>query len=234
MQISSTVQQPGNDLKLLVLLTVFVTCMSFVNVVSAKLFELGELTISAGIIAYWLTFPVTDVVGEVYGRRKALQFVGLGFLANVLMVLLTQVAVALPPSSMYAHQQELATVLGAVPLIVFASLTAYLLAQVNDVLVFDWVKRLTGGRMLWLRNNLSTMSSQLVDSLVFNGIAFYLFADERMSLSAFAAMTFGYWLFKVVVAIVDTPLVYLLVNYFRQAEPGPVPGPEESPDQSSR
>lgn len=206
---------PEPDIKLLVLLTVFVACMSFVNVVSAKLFDIGGLTISAGIIAYWLTFPVTDVVGEVYGRRTALRFVGLGFLANILIVILTQTAVALPPSAFYEHQSELATVLNAVPLIVFASLTAYVLAQINDVLVFDWVKRLTGGRMLWLRNNLSTMSSQLIDSLVFNGIAFYLFADDRMPMSAFIAMTAGYWLFKVGIAIIDTPVVYLLVAWFR-------------------
>lgn len=207
---------PEPDVKLLVLLTVFVACMSFVNVVSAKLFDIGGLTISAGIMAYWFTFPVTDVVGEVYGRKMALRFVGLGFLANLLMVTLAQIAVALPPSPLYAHQEQLATVLNAVPLIVFASLTAYLFAQINDVLVFDYLKQKTKGRMLWLRNNLSTMSSQLIDSLVFNGIAFYLFADERMSLSAFLSITIGYWAFKVAIAFLDTPVVYLLVALFRR------------------
>jgi len=206
-------------MKLMLLLTIFVTCMSFVNVVSAKLFDVGGLTVSAGIIAYWLTFPVTDVVGEVFGRRTALQFVGLGLLANILIVLLTQAAVALPPSPFYSNQAELAVVLGSVPLIVLASLTAYLLAQISDVLVFDWVKRLTSGRMLWLRNNASTMSSQLIDSLVFNGIAFYLFAEEKMPLEDFITMTVGYWLFKVGIAIIDTPIVYLLVSWFRRSMP---------------
>ncbi|MFT7219076.1 MAG: putative integral membrane protein (TIGR00697 family) [Candidatus Azotimanducaceae bacterium] len=206
-------------MKLMLLLTIFVTCMSFVNVVSAKLFDVAGLTVSAGIIAYWLTFPVTDVVGEVFGRRTALQFVGLGLLTNILIVLLTQAAVALPPSPFYTNQAELAVVLGSVPLIVLASLTAYFLAQINDVLVFDWVKRLTSGRMLWLRNNASTMSSQLIDSLVFNGIAFYLFAEEKMPLEDFIAMTVGYWLFKVGIAIIDTPIVYLLVAWFRRSMP---------------
>lgn len=190
--------------------------MSFVNVVSAKLFDFGGLTISAGIVAYWFTFPVTDVVGEIYGRKTALRFVGLGFLANLLMVMLTQIAVALPPSPLYEHQNEMATVLNAVPLIVFASLTAYLFAQINDVLVFDYLKKKTKGRMLWLRNNLSTMSSQLIDSLVFNSIAFYLFVDDRMPLSALLSITIGYWAFKVTIAILDTPVVYLLVAFLRK------------------
>ena len=208
------------DARVLVLLTVFIACMSFINVVSAKLASVMGLSVSAGIIAYWFTFPVTDVVGEIYGRRLALTFVGLGFLANVLILCLSRVAVALPPSELYADQPALEAVLNAVPLIVFASLAAYLLAQVNDVLVFDMVKRMTGGRHLWLRNNLSTMSSQFIDSLTFNGIAFFVFAAERMPLGQFLAMTVGYWLFKVGIAIVDTPVVYLLVHWLRRGETG--------------
>lgn len=203
------------DLRVLGLLTVFITCMSFINVVSAKLSSVMGLSVSAGIVAYWFTFPVTDVVGELYGRRLALSFVAFGLVANVLIVFLSQVAVALPPSPFYEDQAALETVLDAVPLIVFASLAAYLLAQVNDVLVFDRVRRLTGGRHLWLRNNLSTMSSQFIDSLTFNGIAFFAFAAERMPVGEFVAMTVGYWLFKVGIAVVDTPVVYLLVHWLR-------------------
>lgn len=76
-----------------------------------------------------------------------------------------------------------------------------------------------GGKHLWLRNNLSTMSSQLIDSMVFNGVAFYLFAAERMSLTAFFSMIFGYWLFKVCIALIDTPVVYLVVAWLKKDEP---------------
>lgn len=206
---------PAIELKFIILVCLFVTCMSFINVVSAKLWNFAGLTISGGIMAYWFTFAVTDVVGEVYGRKRALLVVWLGLAANLLVLLLSQIAMHLPAADSYAHQTALETVLGAVPLIVLASLTAYVLAQMHDVWAFDYWKRVTKGRHLWLRNNLSTMTSQLIDSIVFNGIAFYAFASERMSVAAFASMTFGYWLFKVGVAILDTPLVYLLVAWCR-------------------
>jgi len=205
--------------KFAILLAVFIACISILNLISAKLwvFALGglELTISAGIIAYWFTFPVTDVVAEVFGRARAQLVVWLGFLANLLILLLAQIAIVLPPAeALYPHQQAFATVMGAVPIIVLASLTAYLAAQSHDVWAFHFWRKVTKGKHLWLRNNLSTMSSQLVDSLVFNGIAFWLFADERMGLGAFISMTIGYWLFKVLIAVIDTPVVYLLIYWF--------------------
>ncbi len=145
------------------LLTVFIACMSFINVVSAKLWTVAGLTISGGIMAYWLTFPITDVVGEVFGRGRALLVVALGFAANVVILLMSQLAIALPPSPAYQDQAAFSTVLGAVPLIVGASLLAYLVAQTHDVWAFEFWKRRTGGRHLWLRNNLSTVGSQLID-----------------------------------------------------------------------
>lgn len=204
------------ELKFLFLVCIFVTCMSFINVVSAKLWTVAGLTLSGGIMAYWLTFAITDVVGEVFGRQRALLVVWLGLLANVLVLMLSQVAVALPPAPTYEAQPALDTVLGAVPLIVVASLIAYILAQAHDVWAFDFWRRATNGKHMWLRNNLSTVSSQLIDSVVFNGIAFYLFAPAPVSFDLFVSMTFGYWLFKVFVAVCDTPLVYLLVAWLRR------------------
>ncbi|MEM1112487.1 MAG: queuosine precursor transporter [Pseudomonadota bacterium] len=208
----------GRELKFIILLTVFIACMGFINVVSAKLWTVAGLTISGGIMAYWLTFPITDVVGEVFGRKRAQLVVWLGFGANILVLLMSQIAIALPPSPLYENQTAFATVLGAVPLIVVASLAAYLIAQSHDVWAFEFWRRVTGGRHLWLRNNVSTMSSQLLDSLVFNGIAFWLFAAERMPLGEFVGMTLGYWLFKVGIAICDTPVVYALVYWLKQED----------------
>ncbi|WP_317933227.1 queuosine precursor transporter [Halioxenophilus sp. WMMB6] len=206
---------PAIEFKFLILLSVFISCMSFINVVSAKLWSFAGLTISGGIMAYWLTFPITDVVGEIFGRKRAFFVVWMGLLANVIVLSLSQIAIQLPPAAIYQDQESLAKVLGAVPVIVLASLLAYLVAQMHDVWAFDFWRRRTGGKHLWLRNNLSTIVSQLLDSLVFNGIAFYLFAAERMPLSAFVAMTLGYWLFKLVIALIDTPVVYLLVAWLQ-------------------
>lgn len=207
---------PKIEYKFFVLLSVFIACMSFINVVSAKLWSFAGLTISAGIMAYWLTFPITDAVGEVFGKKRAFFVVWMGLLANILVLLMSKIAILLPSSEFYQDQAALESVLGAVPLIVFASLFAYIIAQLHDVWAFAFWKRVTKGRHLWLRNNLSTASSQLLDSLVFNALAFYIFADQKMSILAFLSMTLGYWLFKIVIALIDTPIVYLLVAWLKK------------------
>ncbi|RPG51131.1 MAG: VUT family protein [Gammaproteobacteria bacterium TMED1] len=206
------------ELMFTILLTIFIACMAFINIVSAKLWTFMGLTISGGIMAYWLTFPITDVVGEIYGRARAQLIVWLGFGANLLVLSMSQLAIILPPASGYTHQAELETVLGAVPVIVLASLTAYLCAQSHDVWAFAFWKRVTKGRHLWLRNNLSTITSQLIDSIVFNGIAFWIFAPVKMTFDVFITMTLGYWAFKVAIAFFDTPLVYGLVYWLRKME----------------
>ena len=206
------------ELMFVILLTVFIASMAFINIVSAKLWTFMGLTISGGIMAYWLTFPITDVVGEIYGRARAQLIVWLGFGANLLVLGMSQLAIILPPASGYTHQTELETVLGAVPVIVLASLSAYLCAQSHDVWAFAFWKRVTKGRHLWLRNNLSTITSQLIDSIVFNGIAFWILAPTKMTFEVFITMTLGYWAFKVAIAFFDTPIVYGLVYWLRRLE----------------
>ena len=206
------------ELMFVFLVSVFVACMAFINIVSAKLWSFMGLTISAGIMAYWLTFPITDVVGEVYGKSRAQLIVWLGLGANLLVLGMTQLAILLPPAAAYNDQQELETILGSVPLVVVASLVAYITAQSHDVWAFSFWKKVTNGQYLWLRNNLSTFSSQLIDSVIFNAIAFWVFAPVKIEFLEFLSMTLGYWAFKVCIALFDTPLVYFLVHWIRRFE----------------
>ncbi|MEM7673648.1 MAG: queuosine precursor transporter [Verrucomicrobiota bacterium] len=201
---------PPKEKKFIILLTVFIAVLSILNVISGKLFELPffGMTISAGIICYWLSFPITDVVSEVYGRGRAQLLVWMGFWANLIVLLLSYFAVKLPPSDFWGNQEAFATTLGSVWKIVLASLLAYLAAQSHDVWAYHFWKSKTNGKHMWLRNNLSTVSSQLIDSLVFNGIAFYLLGE--LSTIEFLKGVVGYWLLKVVIAALDTPLVYTL------------------------
>ncbi|MEM7673554.1 MAG: queuosine precursor transporter [Verrucomicrobiota bacterium] len=198
------------DNKYLILLTVFISVLSILNVISGKLSDLPiwPTVVGAGIICYWITFPITDVVSEVYGKANAQFLVWMGFLANAMVLGLSTWAVALTPHETYAHQDAFATVLGSVPIIILASLCAYLAAQTHDVWAYHFWKRVTGGKHMWLRNNLSTISSQLIDSIIFNGIAFYIFGS--WDIHTMIGATVGYWLLKICIAIVDTPLVYLL------------------------
>ena len=196
--------------KFVLLLTVFIAALSILNVISAKLFVIGGLSfpLSAGILCYWITFPITDIVSEVYGKAHAQFLVWMGFLANVIILLISQVAIQLPPADFYTNQEGFAATLGAVPIIVCASLAAYLAAQTHDVWAYHFWKKVTGNKHMWLRNNLSTITSQLLDSLVFNGIAFFIFGD--WTLGVFISSTLAFWALKLAIAIIDTPIVYLL------------------------
>ncbi|MGF1448694.1 MAG: queuosine precursor transporter [Opitutales bacterium] len=197
------------DPKFCLLLTVFAAVMAILNVISGKLSDLPIwfAPVGAGILCYWITFPITDVVSEVYGKSRAQFLVWMGFLTNLIVLGLANWAIVLPPAEQYAHQEAFATILGAVDLIILASLTAYLAAQTHDVWAYHFWKRVTRGRHMWLRNNLSTISSQLIDSLIFNGIAFY-FPGVFTSFGEYLQTTLAYWLLKLCIAILDTPLVY--------------------------
>ena len=198
------------DNKFLLLLTVFISVLAILNVISGKLvdFSFWPSAISAGIICYWITFPITDVVSEVYGKEKAQFFVWMGFLTNALVLGLSTWAVHLNPHEIYGNQEAFATTLGSVPKIVIASLCAYLAAQTHDVWAYHFWKKVTKGKHMWLRNNLSTISSQLIDSIIFTAVAFLIWGD--MSFDIFVTAVASTWALKLCIAIVDTPMVYVL------------------------
>lgn len=200
------------ETKFSILLTVFVASLSVVNIITAKiglvnLFGL-ELTFAVGVVAYGITFPITDAVAETFGHRRARTVVWLGLLANLVVVIFTQMAIAVPVAPFWEDQHDAyARLLGAVPQIVVGSLAAYLVAQFHDLWAFRFWRRVTGGKHLWLRNNLSTITSQLLDTTVFTLIAF----AGSIPFAEMPRIVLSGWFLKCLVAFCDTPLVYLVV-----------------------
>ncbi len=158
---------------LVVLATLFVTCLLVANIIAVKLVSIGGLVVPAGVIAYPLTFLFTDVIAELYGRRIASRVVWVGFGASILMVALVFGSRLLPPAPFWTDQPAYESVLGMVPRIVLASMIAYLISQHHDVFAFHFWRQKTKARFLWLRNNASTMVSQALDTGVFITIAFW-------------------------------------------------------------
>jgi uncharacterized integral membrane protein (TIGR00697 family) len=178
-------------------------------VLASKIIAIGRLVVPAGVLAYSVTFLITDVISEVWGKQRAQTVVIGGFITLVLVFVLTGISILWPPASFWPHQQAYETILGSSARIMIASLTAYLFSQYHDVWAFHFCKRLTAERYLWLRNNASTIASQLLDSVVFITIAFY-------GVVPLAPLILGQWVVKVGVAVLDTPLVYLLVYLVRR------------------
>ena len=167
------------------------------------------------------TFLVTDTISELYGRKTATKLVWMGFVLSAVMVLLVYVAKILPAAGFWDHQEAFETILGSVPRVVLASLTAYLISQHGDVLLFHFFRRLTNKRHLWLRNIASTIVSQAVDTVLFISIAF----SGTVPAGALWNLMYTQYLIKVGVAVIDTPIVYALVSYLR---PRITPTPEDT------
>lgn len=166
---------------------------------------------TAGVIAYPITFLMTDIVNEVWGKSVAQRFVAIGFLANLLMVGLFAIGVWLPPAPIWGSQAAFQDVLGSVPRMVLASMAAYIASQTWDVWISDYIKRKM--RLgLWFRNNVSTITSQIIDSAVFLTIGF----AGVMPWEDLIVMFVTYVVAKFIIAVIDTPFAYLGVALVRR------------------
>jgi uncharacterized integral membrane protein (TIGR00697 family) len=188
----------------------FVTALLLANILASKIVAIGGLILPAAIILYPLTFLFTDVVSEIEGRESARSLVMTGFYMSVIMVVAIFIGRLLPPAPFWQHQGAYETILGSTPRIVIASMIAYVISQNHDVWAFHWWKRKTGGKYLWLRNNLSTAVSQLIDSVLFIVIAF----AGTYPMETIAVMIASQYVVKVGIAILDTPFCYLLVKAY--------------------
>lgn len=224
----------------LILAGIFLCAMTMLNIIGITRFiQLGPFALAVGVLPYPITFLCTDLISEMYGRARANSLVTVGLFLNFFILgtmwlgqmmpsvdvsaqppwQVIQLAedVALPNGSLVSNQVELFTLMysttsGAV----FASMMAYIAAQYCDVYLFHFWKKLTNGKHLWLRNNGSTLVSQGVDSFMVISVTFgaSLLAGT-MSLGVMLTLMGSNYLFKLTVALLDTPFFYLGVHYLK-------------------
>lgn len=229
--ISNSELQERRERVFLVLAGIFICAMTMMNIIgSTRFIQLGPMALTVGVLPYPLTFLCTDLVCELYGRKRANFLVTLGLGINLLIVLIIWIAHSAPPISgipwmSIALAEPVSglpgnqTLEGEVELFdfiyifttgaVFASMIAYVAAQYIDVRLFHFWKNLTRGKHLWLRNNCSTLFSQAVDSVLVIGIVFggaYLNGD--ISLNQYLGFMLSSYLFKMVAALIDTGPFY--------------------------
>lgn len=188
------------------------TAIVLANLQGPKLTEVFGLETSLGVIFYSAIFFATDILSENHGRDKANQAVMLGFVVSVIVVTMLSIGVLFQPSSNPDTAAFAASVHGAFntiinfsPRFVAGSLLAYLISQRLDVWVFHKVRQLTRGRSLWLRNNVSTLTSQMVDTAIYSLIVWWGVVDLATALKLGAAK----YVFKLAIALIDTPFLYL-------------------------
>lgn len=191
---------------LMLLNGIFLATLIVANIVSAKVVSFWGLVIPAAIVGYPLTFLMTDVIGEIWGKEEASRTVRLGLICQLLSLVLIGLAIVLPVAPFADNQAEFQGIMGQSFRVVAASLTAYMLAQFNDVFIFHKLKEKTKGKHKWLRNNLSTMVSQLIDTAIFITIAFIGTVPNIW------VMICSQYLVKFIYALIDTPFFYLLTR----------------------
>lgn len=169
--------------------------------------------LSVGILPYPITFLITDLVSEIYGSRRATQLVVTGFIANLFSMAIVLIAITLPQTEWSPVSSEMfLTVFGLSPAAVVASLCAYLAAQLVDIRLFHFWKRFTKGKHLWLRNNASTVCSQFIDTFT---VILLLCIFQVLEWELFWGLVINGFLFKLLIALIDTPFIYLIVWYLR-------------------
>lgn len=202
----------------LILASMFIAALVVSNLIFQKFFYwnpfgLFRFELSVGILPYPITFLITDIISEIYGKKKAHQIVIAGIFASAFsmgIILIANYTSAIDNSPV--NSALFTKVFGLSPIAVLASMLAYLFAQFIDIRIFHFWKRKTKGKHLWLRNNFSTFSSQFIDTFT---VITLLCSFQVIPWNLFGTLLISGILFKILIALLDTPILYFIVYLFR-------------------
>ena len=199
----------GDEKSFIILLSIFVASITIASVLANKIINVFGLFVPAGVLAYSMTFLMTDAISEIWGKETAKRTVLGGFIGLIAVLLLIQISLVWPNAPIWKQEAAYQTIMGSTSRIIIASLMAYLVSQFHDVWAYHFWKKTTGGDHLWLRNNFSTAVSQFIDSSLFITIAFY-------GTMPVWPLIWSQWLVKLAIAFLDTPIIYGIVWLLRK------------------
>jgi uncharacterized integral membrane protein (TIGR00697 family) len=208
------------DLVFYFLSSIFIASLIVTNLIAGKHFTLYNIPFSCTIITYPFTFLITDIIAEVYGPRKAHLLVLAGIVVTILITLIILLTSILPisehsPISNNAFKQ----MFGVLPNIVLVLMITYLFAQLTNIRLFEFFRQKTKGNHLWIRNNCSTLCSQMIDTIMVALITLVIWpiidktsTIKPLDFNKFITTVISQYTFKALLALLDTPFVYLGVN----------------------
>mgnify|MGYP000931400238 FL=1 len=202
----------------LILGSMFIAALVASNLIFQKFFYwnpfgLFRFELSVGILPYPITFLITDIISEIYGRKRANQVVIAGIFASFFSMIIILIANYVPAIDNSPINNEIfSKVFGLSPIAVLASMLAYLFAQFVDIKIYHFWKQKTKGKHLWLRNNFSTFSSQFIDTIT---VITLLCLFEVLPWDLFSTLLISGFLFKILIALLDTPILYFIVHLFK-------------------
>ena len=211
----STVQHPEVDFKLIIFVSIFAGLLAGMNFLGGKIITIFGIGASVAVFMVPLTFAITDISTELYGKAFTRKLTLAGMITLVVLMVYSALFVILPPNARFIDNEAYRAVFGSSLRIIIASIAAFGLAQLQDVLIFERIRKTTQGKYLWLRTNVSTFASELVDTTVFMFIAFYMMTPKFDALFVIK-MIIPYFLLKIAFAVLITPLVYAGVKWLKQ------------------
>jgi uncharacterized integral membrane protein (TIGR00697 family) len=198
--------------RFVIITALFVTCLLTANIIGAKVWGVGSVTLPAAVILFPFSYIFGDILTEVYGYQQARQVIWLGFLCNLIFVVFAWLGGLLPPAANWTGQDAYTTILGYTPRLLAASFLGYLVGEFSNSFVLAKMKILTKGRWLWSRTIGSTIVGEGLDTVIFI-IGAYIGA------SFFTPwMILWHWAAKVAIEVVFTPLTYVIVGYLKKNE----------------
>ncbi|MDT4761758.1 queuosine precursor transporter [Sphaerochaeta sp. PS] len=205
------------DRKEMFLFALYITSMVLVNTIGSKIITLLGVRVSVGIFFMPVLFLVTDIVGEVKGHRDATLFVNMSIAMLVILFVMTGISVKIPPNPTWDMQEQYQQIFGMSMRMSLASLISFSVSQNIDIQIFMLFRKINQGKHLWIRNNISTMVSQFIDTVIFMFIAFY-HLTPKFTVAYVFTLIIPYWIFKVVFALIDTPFCYLGVKWLSKKD----------------
>lgn len=197
-----------------IIYALYITFMVLVNTIGSKIISLAGVRVSVGIFFMPVLFVATDIVGEVYGEKEVKTFVNICLAMLVIMVAMTRLCIAIAPNENWPYQNEYSIIFGSSLRMTCASIVSFAVSQKLDVVLFAFIRRLTGEKHLWIRNNVATIICQFIDTVLFEFIAFW-HLTPTYTFSFLFNLIIPYWLFKVLFALLDTPICYLGVRWLK-------------------
>lgn len=195
------------NFNLILLNEIFILGLLISNMFGGKLIHILDFLVPGAIVTYPITFLITDIIGEMWGKKEANECVKIGVIIQLGFLILGYISLIIPPDrSSILLQDSLKMVINQGFRMTVASIGAFLFSQFIDILIFHKLKEKYNGKYKWLRNNISTMTSQFVDTIIFISIAFYGVVPNLFLMIA------GQYIIKLILAACDTPFFYFFTR----------------------
>ena len=197
------------ELVFVILAGIFITNAVVAELIGGKLIQIGPFVMSIGILPWPIVFLTTDLINEYFGEKgvKKLSIITACLIAYAFIILLLAITIPAAKGISPVNDEQFQAVFGQSMWIIVGSIIAFLVSQLIDVTVFWFFKKKTGNQKIWLRTTGSTIISQLFDSFIVLGIAFWL--PGKINFDTFISSALTGYTFKLCVAVVLTPLIYL-------------------------